>query len=302
MTGAYLEYTQNIVLQYQGEDPTGAGSLLPPVYSEAWAKGIHRTPFSSLRDAADGKHAGRKTNGVSRTQVCCLDGKRRNVMTRKRVENREGSLGYPGIKRKENMGTFVNNMVQEIRRLTNPEDWKHIPGILNPANLHSRGCGVEELIASGETEELRVVEVLTRSGSFLRPIQRLYPLEVSGTDRSDLPKQIRDTEGPSLSSNTSYRNSKQEIRKLLLGEELGSRKPSELLCNMKRRAESLNVDDKLVMELFLQRLPSSVQTILTGVSDLTLAKAADIADRILEVPPSPIEIFAVSNRNEVIRF
>ncbi|GFT25692.1 uncharacterized protein TNCV_1965781 [Trichonephila clavipes] len=52
------------------------------------------------------------------------------------------------IKRKENWGTFVNNRVQEIRRLTNPEDWNHIPGILNPADLPSRGCGVVELIAS----------------------------------------------------------------------------------------------------------------------------------------------------------
>ncbi|GFT81785.1 uncharacterized protein TNCV_4336381 [Trichonephila clavipes] len=52
------------------------------------------------------------------------------------------------IKRKENWGTFVNNRVQEIHRLTNPEYWKHIPGILNPADLPSRGCGVVELIAS----------------------------------------------------------------------------------------------------------------------------------------------------------
>ncbi|GFV62806.1 hypothetical protein TNCV_2815641 [Trichonephila clavipes] len=47
---------------------TGVGSLLPPVYSEVWAKGnakvIPRTPFSSLRDAAHGKHVVRKTNGV----------------------------------------------------------------------------------------------------------------------------------------------------------------------------------------------------------------------------------------------
>ncbi|GFX83322.1 hypothetical protein TNCV_2489781 [Trichonephila clavipes] len=48
---------------------TGAGSLLPPVYSEAWAIGIPRTPFSSLRDAAQRKHAGRKTNGVTQTQI-----------------------------------------------------------------------------------------------------------------------------------------------------------------------------------------------------------------------------------------
>ncbi|GFU58196.1 hypothetical protein TNCV_697071 [Trichonephila clavipes] len=43
---------------------TGAGSLLPPVYNEAWAKGIPRTPFSSLRDAAHGKHADRYTRAL----------------------------------------------------------------------------------------------------------------------------------------------------------------------------------------------------------------------------------------------
>ncbi|GFV06202.1 hypothetical protein TNCV_733081 [Trichonephila clavipes] len=48
--------------------PIDQSGLIPAsVYSEAWAKSIPRTPFSSLRDAAHGKHAGRKTNGVSRT-------------------------------------------------------------------------------------------------------------------------------------------------------------------------------------------------------------------------------------------
>ncbi|GFS91613.1 transposon Ty3-I Gag-Pol polyprotein [Trichonephila clavipes] len=100
--------------------------------------------------------------------------------------------------------------------------------------------------------------------------------------------------------NRSEESFQQEARKLFSGEELGSRKPSELLRNMKRRAESLNVDDKLMMGLFLQRLPSSVQTIVVAVSDLTLNKAVDIADRILEVSPSPIETFAVSNKKEQI--
>ncbi|GFR16782.1 uncharacterized protein TNCT_731441 [Trichonephila clavata] len=99
--------------------------------------------------------------------------------------------------------------------------------------------------------------------------------------------------------NRSGESSQQEIRKLLSGEELGSRKPSELLRNMKRRAESLNVDDTLMTELFLQRLPSSVQTILAAVSDLTLDKAADIADRIFEVSPSPIETFSVSKEQSL---
>ncbi|GFX02292.1 transposon Ty3-I Gag-Pol polyprotein [Trichonephila clavipes] len=101
--------------------------------------------------------------------------------------------------------------------------------------------------------------------------------------------------------NRSGESFQQEARKFFSGEELGSRKPSELLRNMKRRAESLNVEDKLMMELFLQRqrLPSSIQTILAAVSDLTLNKATDIANRILtEVSPSPIETFAVSNKKE----
>ncbi|GBN00342.1 hypothetical protein AVEN_270114-1 [Araneus ventricosus] len=49
------------------------------------------------------------------------------------------------IKCKENWGTFVNNRAQEIRRLANSKDWKHIAGILNPADLPSRGCGAKEL-------------------------------------------------------------------------------------------------------------------------------------------------------------
>ncbi|GFX53010.1 peptidase A2 domain-containing protein [Trichonephila clavipes] len=49
-----------------------------------------------------------------------------------------------------------------------------------------------------------------------------------------------------------------------------------------------------MLELFLQRLPSRVQSILAAVSDLTLAKAAEISDRIFEVTPTPVETYAIS--------
>ena len=77
------------------------------------------------------------------------------------------------------------------------------------------------------------------------------------------------------------------------GEELGSRKPSELLRNIKRHAESLSIPDKLMLELFWQRLPSMIQTVLAAVPDLTIDKAAEISDKILEVTPSPVENFSV---------
>ncbi|GBO14308.1 hypothetical protein AVEN_207893-1 [Araneus ventricosus] len=66
---------------------------------------------------------------------------------------------------------------------------------------------------------------------------------------------------------------------------------------MKRRAETLKVPETFMLELFLQRLPTSVQTILAAVTDLTLDKAAEISDRILEVTPVPMEIHAVNKNN-----
>ncbi|GFW22317.1 uncharacterized protein TNCV_1430711 [Trichonephila clavipes] len=96
--------------------------------------------------------------------------------------------------------------------------------------------------------------------------------------------------------NRSGESSTQEIRQLLSGEELGSRRPSELLRNMTRRAETFNVPEKLMLELFLQRLPSRVQSILAAVSDLTLAKAAEISDRIFEVTPTRLRLMQYRER------
>ncbi|GBN19873.1 hypothetical protein AVEN_105804-1 [Araneus ventricosus] len=88
----------------------------------------------------------------------------------------------------------------------------------------------------------------------------------------------------------------QEIRRLLAGESLGDRKPSELLRVMKRRAENHNIDDSLLLELFNQAMPVPVQTILASISPITSDKAAEVADRILAINPNSIH--AVSSRGE----
>lgn len=77
----------------------------------------------------------------------------------------------------------------------------------------------------------------------------------------------------------------QEIRKLLQGENIGDRKPTELLRVLKRRAEAHNVPDSLMLEIFLQHLPSHVQTVLAAVPKLEMDQAADIADRVMDVTP-----------------
>ncbi|GFU33370.1 transposon Tf2-9 polyprotein [Trichonephila clavipes] len=80
-------------------------------------------------------------------------------------------------------------------------------------------------------------------------------------------------------------SSHQDVRKLLIGEELGDRRLSELLCVMRRRTESHSVPDELMLELFQKHLPTRVQSILAAVSPLTLEKAAGLADRVMEVTP-----------------
>ncbi|GFW41337.1 integrase catalytic domain-containing protein [Trichonephila clavipes] len=54
------------------------------------------------------------------------------------------------IQRQQNWGTFVQNRVQEIRSLTSPAMWRHIPGTLDAADLVSRGCSGEHLLQRWE--------------------------------------------------------------------------------------------------------------------------------------------------------
>ena len=52
------------------------------------------------------------------------------------------------INRQDNWSVFVSNRVKEIRDISESKQWRHIPGPQNPADLPSRGCTVNQLLAS----------------------------------------------------------------------------------------------------------------------------------------------------------
>lgn len=52
------------------------------------------------------------------------------------------------IRKDKLWNTFVEYRVREIRSLSDPNKWRHVPGSMKPVDLPSRGCGAKHLVES----------------------------------------------------------------------------------------------------------------------------------------------------------
>lgn len=83
-------------------------------------------------------------------------------------------------------------------------------------------------------------------------------------------------------------SAKQRLEKLLISEELGDRKPSQLLRRLQQLSIGDNkVSDVILQSLWLQRLPKNVQQVLQ-VSTAKLDELALLADKMMDVDRSEI--------------
>uniref|UniRef100_A0ABM1IVE4 Uncharacterized protein LOC107070460 n=1 Tax=Polistes dominula TaxID=743375 RepID=A0ABM1IVE4_POLDO len=77
------------------------------------------------------------------------------------------------------------------------------------------------------------------------------------------------------------KSDEQRLRRLLMGIELGDKKPSELWREMKRLAGD-SVSEKMLLTLWMQRMPTRIQEILAIADEITSpAKLAEMGDKIL---------------------
>ena len=104
----------------------------------------------------------------------------------------------------------------------------------------------------------------------------------------------------------------QKLQQLINAEELGDRKPNQLLRRMQLllgdQVGLTDGDSSFLHELFLQRLPSNVRMVLASTDKtLTLDKLAELADKVMEVATptvaaiaTPIHPFQVLSAGKVV--
>lgn len=85
-----------------------------------------------------------------------------------------------------------------------------------------------------------------------------------------------------------------KMRQLLEGCQLGDRKPSALLREMRRLAGE-NSSNDMLRELFFKQLPDNVTSVLKIVDVTDLDKAAAAADKVLESPAPVIAAYSASS-------
>ena len=86
------------------------------------------------------------------------------------------------------------------------------------------------------------------------------------------------------------------LHQLLISEELGNWKPSQLLHKMKQLSGETRLEDGILCQLFLQRLPANTQQILVStVASISLDELGVLANQTLEVTPSQPSIAAIAN-------
>lgn len=92
----------------------------------------------------------------------------------------------------------------------------------------------------------------------------------------------------------------QRLQKLLSDEEIGDRKPSQMLRDMEHLLGEVE-SKQILRELFLQRLPTNLRTVLATL-DLELPELAEKADNIIDLLDPPAVMAEIDQLQQEVAF
>ena len=88
-----------------------------------------------------------------------------------------------------------------------------------------------------------------------------------------------------------------KLQELLSKEDLGDRKPTQILRRMKQLVGDTVFDPKMMRALFIQKLPAAAQSIMVSAANgVELIVLAEMADKIVDVTAPQINKVAFSDR------
>lgn len=160
-----------------------------------------------------------------------------------------------------------NMEVGEIKKIKPPPFWQTKPSLwfaqvdaqFFANNIRSDNVKYYTIVAALDSQVLEQVSDVVESSSEKEKYQVL---------RKQLILRFTDSEV-------------KQLRKLLSEVELGDKKPSQLLREMKILAKEVSQD--VLRTLWIQRLPVRVQVVLSINEDAELEKLAEMADKIVEI-------------------
>ncbi|XP_038050815.1 uncharacterized protein LOC119723965 [Patiria miniata] len=142
------------------------------------------------------------------------------------------------------------------------------------AQFHTRGIKREDtkfahILAAVQPEIIQEVRDLVITPPKKNPYQKLKEEMIKRTSASE----------------------QKRLQMLLTEEELGDKKPSQLLRRMRQLLGEHKLEEGIFKQLFLQRLPSNAQLVLASSRDsVSLEQLAALAERILEVYVPPVNV------------
>lgn len=146
-----------------------------------------------------------------------------------------------------------------------------------------------------QAEALFAAQNITQEKTKFGHVVRVLPAQYASEVR-DIILQPPEAPYTALKTQLQHRvcpSKRQRLQQLLHVEDLGDRKPSQLLRHMlKLRGGTLTdaANDEIFRELFLQKLPLTARTALAVHKDASLSELANMADNMVEVqgPQAPV--------------